>query len=192
MSLTVAEAYAEGAPLRLALYEADWAFHAGKYFATSDTDEWSLEARPTLTVSLGRPVARLEKDANRSAGQLNDAITYSVGFLGTGHTLTLTDSLPTGVGEPGSFVLSGTSTPPNYDGTLHRLTWSGSPASAEEVSIGYMVTITTGIPMALVNTAELYEEGEGTSTAQSVVVANPFQVYSPLIFKNSLGQVEVR
>ena len=192
VSLAVAEAHAEGAPLRLALYEADWALHAGKYFSTSDIPEGSQEARPTLTVSLGRPLALVEKTAIPASGHLNDAINYSLGFLGTGQTLTLTDTLPTGVSAPGHFVLNGTSVPPSYDGTHHRLTWSGSPAPKNEVTIGYVVTITTDIPMALANTAELHEAGNSTSTAQAVVLANPFQIYMPLVLKGSPGQAEAR
>lgn len=53
VSRAVAEAYASGSPLRLAMYEADWAYHSGKYFDTSDTDEWSAAGRPTLQVSWG-------------------------------------------------------------------------------------------------------------------------------------------
>lgn len=57
VSLAVAQAYAAGHPLRLALYESDWAFHSGKYFVTSEAGEANQQARPTLTVTLGRVVA---------------------------------------------------------------------------------------------------------------------------------------
>ena len=43
-----------GAPVRLALYEADWAYHSGKYFYASDTGDWNAEGRPTLTVTWGQ------------------------------------------------------------------------------------------------------------------------------------------
>jgi len=51
----VAEAYGAGTPLRLALYEADWAYHSGKYFSSSNTGDWNEVARPTLTVEWGAP-----------------------------------------------------------------------------------------------------------------------------------------
>ena len=51
----VAEAYAARAPLRLALYSADSAYHSGKYFVSSDTGDWNAVARPTLLVTIGAP-----------------------------------------------------------------------------------------------------------------------------------------
>jgi hypothetical protein len=51
VSRAVAEAYAAGEDsLRLALYEADYAIHSGKYFFSSDADQ---AARPTLRVVWG-------------------------------------------------------------------------------------------------------------------------------------------
>lgn len=56
VSRAVIEARASGEPLRLAMYESDWAYHSGKYFDTSDTDDWGAEGRPTLKVTWGAPV----------------------------------------------------------------------------------------------------------------------------------------
>ncbi|RMG94973.1 MAG: DNRLRE domain-containing protein [Chloroflexi bacterium] len=50
VSQAVADAYAAGEPLRLALYSADSARHSGKYFRSSDANE---SVRPFLTVRLG-------------------------------------------------------------------------------------------------------------------------------------------
>ncbi len=50
----VTQAYEAGQPfLRLALYEADSAYHSGKYFTSSDTGDWNEAGRPTLRVTLG-------------------------------------------------------------------------------------------------------------------------------------------
>jgi hypothetical protein len=51
----VAEAYAAGQPLRLALYSADGDYDSGKYFVSSDTEDWNAKGRPTLTVQWGDP-----------------------------------------------------------------------------------------------------------------------------------------
>lgn len=51
----VVQAYANGQPLRLALYSADGAYHSGKYFVTSRTGDWNAQNRPTLVVVLSRP-----------------------------------------------------------------------------------------------------------------------------------------
>jgi hypothetical protein len=53
VSAAVAEAYTAGAPLRLALYEADSDYHSGKMFVTSDTGDWNAEGRPTLVIEWG-------------------------------------------------------------------------------------------------------------------------------------------
>ena len=50
----VSQAYESGQPvLRLVLYEADAAYHSGKYFTSSDTGDWNEIGRPTLQVTLG-------------------------------------------------------------------------------------------------------------------------------------------
>lgn len=48
----VRHAYTAGEPLRLALYSADSAYHSGKYFVSSDTEDWNAVARPTLRITL--------------------------------------------------------------------------------------------------------------------------------------------
>jgi hypothetical protein len=53
ISRAVAEAYANGTPLRLVLYSADGERHTGKYFSSSDTGDWNAVGRPTLNVVLG-------------------------------------------------------------------------------------------------------------------------------------------
>lgn len=51
VSRAVAQAYATGQPLRLALYATDIAMHSGKYFYSSDADE---AGRPALVVTWGQ------------------------------------------------------------------------------------------------------------------------------------------
>jgi hypothetical protein len=53
VSLAVARAYLSGQPLRLAFYEADAAIHSGKYFHSSDVDQYIVTSRPLLTVVWG-------------------------------------------------------------------------------------------------------------------------------------------
>lgn len=52
---TVAEAYVQGTPVRLALYSADDAYHSGKYFISAQTANWNATARPTLMIVWGQP-----------------------------------------------------------------------------------------------------------------------------------------
>jgi len=39
----------------LALYSADGAYHSGKYFSTSEVEDWNKVARPTLIIEYGNP-----------------------------------------------------------------------------------------------------------------------------------------
>ena len=55
VSRAVALAYANGTPLRLALYSADENYHSGKYFVSSDTGDWNAEGRPELKIVYGNP-----------------------------------------------------------------------------------------------------------------------------------------
>ena len=55
VSYAVARAYGRGEPLRLVLYEADSAYHSGKYFVSSDTGDWNTAGRPRLEVVWGEP-----------------------------------------------------------------------------------------------------------------------------------------
>lgn len=51
----VEEAYAAGEPVRLVVYSADSAYHSGRYFYSSATEDMNAEGRPTLSVSWGDP-----------------------------------------------------------------------------------------------------------------------------------------
>jgi len=184
VSRAVAEAYVLGAPLRLVLYEADGAYHSGKYFHSSDVGDWNAEGRPTLTITWGRAVADLSKVAAPASGDQGTPITYTLSFFGTGNTLTLTDTLPPGLSEPGDFELEGTSVTPTYDSGQHRLAWSDTLPVGQEVVIRYTAAITTSDCQALVNTAELSEAGGKASTATTTVIANPQLIYLPLILKD--------
>jgi hypothetical protein len=55
VSEAVAEAHMGSTPLRLALYSADGDYNSGKYFYSSDIDDWNAEGRPTLKVVWGYP-----------------------------------------------------------------------------------------------------------------------------------------
>jgi hypothetical protein len=67
VGLAVTQAYAAGEPLRLALYSADGDYHTGKYFFTSDSNDWGGEIRPTLRVTYGSltPPPPVERDIHQ-------------------------------------------------------------------------------------------------------------------------------
>jgi hypothetical protein len=53
VSRAAAEAYQAGEPLRLAVYAASSPFHNGRYFFSSDVEDYNAVGRPTLTVAWG-------------------------------------------------------------------------------------------------------------------------------------------
>ncbi|MFO7624526.1 MAG: hypothetical protein R6V73_09245, partial [Anaerolineales bacterium] len=55
VSQALSQAYHSGQPLRLAFYSADGPMHTGKYFISSDTEEWNELGRPALIVNWGEP-----------------------------------------------------------------------------------------------------------------------------------------
>lgn len=183
VSRAVAEAYAVGAPLHLALYESDWAFHSGKYFHSSDVGPWNEAGRPTLTVAWGRALPGITKTATPNFGSQGDPIVYTLSFEGTGETLVLTDTLPTGVGTPSGFIVEGSSLLPAYESACHCLTWSDSLPLGQEVTIRYTAHIVTGECQALWNVALLTNLSGESSRAVALVLAHPLQVYLPVVLK---------
>lgn len=181
LSRAVAEAHAAGLPLRLALYESDWAFHSGKYFVSSDAGPASELARPTLTVAWGRQFGHLDKSAFPLSGVMGDDIAYTLAFMGSGHTLILTDTLPAGLGVPYDLYVEGTTVQPTYDAEYHRLSWADAVPEGQAVVIGYRAAITTTQRRALVNTGVLNEAGGGSSTDEAIVIANPLRLALPLV-----------
>jgi hypothetical protein len=179
VSRAVAEAFVAGQPLRLALYSADYALHGGKYFRTSDFEEYGQKDRPTLIVTWGYS---LGKTASPTVGGSGTPITYTIRFVGTGHAQSLTDTLPAGLSAPGGFVLEGTSVVPTYDSAQHRLTWSDTPPAGQPVTISYQAVIAVSDRRILRNSVSLVD-AEGTRTASATVQANPAASFLPLILR---------
>jgi hypothetical protein len=184
VSRAVAQAYAACQPLRLALYEADYALHSGKYFRSSDFDDVEQEKRPTLIVTWGYA---LSKTASPTSAAQGASIAYTIRLAGTGNVLTLTDALPAGVSAPGGFTLEGTKVVPTYNSAQRRLTWSDSPPVGQAVAIRYVVSIVAGDRRALVNAVNLID-AKGTSTATATVLANPQKTFLPLIRRQAASR----
>ncbi len=179
VSRAVALAYAAGTPLRLALYEADAAYHRGKYFVSSDAGDWNAEGRPTLRVRWGDRVGGLRKSVSSSVAAPGEALTYTLTVEGNGRSLSLVDELPEGVSRPFS-------SSPGLIYTPHRLTWSGRPALGERIVLTYAVTVTASSDTTLWNRAVLTQGSGviGTAAAKvTVVAASPSQTFLPVILR---------
>jgi uncharacterized repeat protein (TIGR01451 family) len=93
----VAEAYAAGEPLNIALYTSNTYAHSSKYFTSSETGDWNAEGRPALTVQWGSAGLGLTKSASHATARAGDRVTYTLSLTGAGTEVFLSDSLPRGV-----------------------------------------------------------------------------------------------
>jgi hypothetical protein len=185
VSRAVAEAYASGEKLRLALYSSEYSLNTGKYFWSSDHDDWHPEARPTLTVVWGDqtvqpPAASVQKMVGLAAPESGAPITYTISVLGNGLALTLTDDVPAPLSFPGSVSVSGGGV---VTRTLsaRRITWTGTPSVGVPVTLTYVVSATVLRPTAIANTAVLTDAGGRRTTATASCIVKARQIWLPLI-----------
>lgn len=92
VSGAVAEAYAAGEPLRLALYSADSERHSGKYFTSSDTGDWNADGRPTLAVVWGESALQITPPVQQI--QPGQSAEYMISADGLSGTVTLSAPSP--------------------------------------------------------------------------------------------------
>ena len=176
VSQAVADAYAAGTPVSLVLYEADWAYHSGKYFLASEEEDYYAEGRPTLEVTWGDPVGTVDLVASADTVASGDTLTYTLSIIGSGQFLTLDNELPEGVSAP---VVQD----PGLQYSPHQLTWTGIPAVGERVELVYAVTVTADSTTDVVNRASLTQADGLESSAVSVVLVDPIKVYLPLVLR---------
>jgi hypothetical protein len=182
VSRAVAEAYAQSQPLRLALYEADWAMNSGKYFWSSDVDDGMPQARPALTVIWGNPAPTLNKQVSPSTALNGQTVTYTLNWIGTGQPLTMTDSLPAQVSAPGPLLVQGGGSA-GYNAGNRLVSWTGTPASGQAITLTFPVTVQVSAPAALVNTAILTAALTSASQTTATLIANPYRVWQPIILR---------
>jgi len=181
VSQAVAEAYAAGTPVRLALYSADGAYHSGRYFRSSDHDDYAPEARPTLTVLWGAPLATVHKTVWPPSPAFGQPATYTIFLQGSGRPLTLTDDLPAQVSPPGPVLVSDGNVA--YSPDAHRVTWTGSPSVGHGITLAFPVTMLVPGPVAVRNTAVLTDGAVRVSTDAALLIIDARQVCLPLTLR---------
>ena len=187
----VAESYAAGAPLDIALYTADINFHSSKYLTSSDTEDWNAVARPLLTVVWGTIAqepgltksARTDAAGHGTSLQPGGLITYTLHITGSGQALTVTDVLPTGVSHPLTYTASDGSVA--YVPTARRLTWTGTPTASQAITLTFPVTTTHSGPYVIINTAHLTSATGATATASVMVVVDPVRLFLPCVLRGA-------
>ena len=182
VSRVVAEAYAAGEPLRLAVYSASSPFHNGRYFFSSDVEDFNALGRPALTVAWGASVASVNasvRPASASAGQI---VTFTISLLGSGNAMTLTNDLPASLSAP-VLAPSSSSGTISYNAASRRIAWHGTPSAGAPVTLTYPVTLVTSSRQAIRNTVILTDAVSGPVSGTALLIANGSQVYLPLTRK---------
>ena len=179
VSRAVAEAYAAGNPLRLAFYSADAAIHSGKYFWSSDVDDYMPMARPALTVVWGNPPAAVHKSAWPLTGSAGHPVTYTLDIMGSGQTFTVTDDLPAQVSPPGPILVTGGTA--SYSPPARRILWTGTLLLGQPMTLTFPVTPTVTGPAAIRNTAMFTDSQGNVYTAVHTLMINPLGMWLPLI-----------
>jgi hypothetical protein len=180
----VAEAYAAGEPLDVALYTADVNQHSSKYLLSSEAVPAYAEGRPTLTVVWGHARATLSHQVSPGAVESGEQVTYVLSMLGSGRPLTLTDDLPAQVGAPQGLQVTPGQPAPTYEPGTHRVTWSGTPTVGARVAITFPVAVQAGGPLAVDNTALLAEAGDTIAEETARFIVDGWQVWLPLTLRD--------
>ena len=184
----VAEAYAAGQPVSLAIYGSDTAQHSSKYLTSSEvglgdsTPNWDIEGRPRLDVRWGESVAEIRKTVSPAAPNAGDVVRYTLTFAGNGQALVLTDTLPTQVSAPGPINASSGSA--SYNAGARQVRWNGTIGVGQPVTITFPVTVNIGLPrMAVSNTVVLSDAQGRSSTANAVFIVNAYRTWLPIVLK---------
>lgn len=182
VSRAVAEAYSANQPVRLALYSSHGPFHGGRYFHSSDVEDYNAQGRPTLVVAWGSTAPTLSAQVQPAFASTGSTVTYTLSLQGSGHGMTLTNALPGLVSAPLSLNTSGGGTA-TYDPQQHRIHWAATVALGAPVTIVFPVTVLATSPVALVSTAVLTDSLNGVATSTTTVIANGRRVYLPLTLR---------
>jgi hypothetical protein len=175
----VAQAYAAGQPLSIALYASDKDQHSSKYYVGSES---SITAgRPLLTVTWGQPATSLDKQASPSVARFGESVDFGLTFAGTGEALSLVDQLPAGLSYLGPVNANVGSA--SYDSPTHQIQWSGTPDPGQVVNVTYTTQVATHDNRVLVNTVRLSADGASVSLADASVLVNPYSLYLPVVLR---------
>lgn len=178
VSRAVAEAYAAGEPVRLAVYSSNSSFSNGRYFHSSDVEDLNAEGRPTLRVAWGVPQAALQAAVWPASAAQGQTVTYTVSMPGSGSAMTLTDNLPSSISAP--LAVHATTGSVVYHSASRQVDWQGIIASGTPIMITFPVTVLVSSPQLIVNTAILTDTIAGSTTSAATFIANAYQVYLPI------------
>jgi hypothetical protein len=181
VSRVVAESYMAGEPLRLAVYAASAPFHNGRYFFSSDVEDYNAVGRPTLTVVWGAATASVSASVRPAGAKTGQVVTFTVSLLGNSNAMTLTHDLPAALSAPISTASSSGTI--SYDATNRRVKWYGTLSAGTPATLTYPVSVLTAARQVIRNTVILTDSVSGSVSSTATLIANGFQVYLPLTRK---------
>jgi hypothetical protein len=113
-------------------------------------------------------------------GKQNATITVTYSVVGTGLPITVTDTLPTGLGHTASSTTCTGGSGLSVNGNI--VTYTGTPAAGTACTITIQATINTSQTLAVTNAAQVVDGGPNSPyTLTSVLILNPRTVSLPLI-----------
>lgn len=129
----------------------------------------------------------LEKTVMPHVARTGDTVTYTLAISGYEVSVTITDTLPSGVSAPTNIVVQGSDQIPVYDSGAHQLIWHddvGGTLIGQSVSIQYATTVLTSTTTVLRNAAVLTGVDVPVSESAAFVIVNPYLCYLPLVVKD--------
>lgn len=170
VSSAVATAYAAGNPLRLALYEADAAYHSGKYFTTSEAEDWNEVARPTLRIKWGNPVFGVTVSPPVQMITPGETKTFTVNVMhGTGFNEAVT---LTAVSPSPDLLIDLSPTTINPPGGTATLTITDTHGTGYTSGTWYIIPI-TGTAGSIVQEAPAYVLLNGRIAFMPIILSAP-------------------
>jgi uncharacterized repeat protein (TIGR01451 family) len=127
------------------------------------------------------------KQASAPTAKFGELITYTIAVRNANAPFTpmvyVTDTIPAGLSyQSGSL----TATLGTVDETAApTLKWNGILSDVSVVTITYVVSVSTNVPAVLINQAIIAPETLASFTRAALVMANPLQVFLPLVLKNN-------
>jgi hypothetical protein len=182
VSRVAAEAYKAGEPLRLAMYSASSPFHNGRYFFSSDVEDFNAVGRPTLTVVWGALDSSVNASVYPVSANAGQVVTYTISVVGSGNAMTLTNDLPAVLSAPLSAPSSSSGTI-SYNVANRRVTWYGTLSAGTPATLTYPVTLLAPDRQVIHNMVILTDALAGPTSSTATLIANGLEVYLPLMRK---------
>jgi uncharacterized repeat protein (TIGR01451 family) len=128
-----------------------------------------------------------QKWSSTVKARFGDRVTYTLALRNTGDpftpTIRITDTLPSGLSYRSGTL---TATLGSVDDSAAPvLKWSGILSDVGVITVTYVVTVSTPSAAALLNSAVVDAGTLPPFTRSTVVIANPFEVFLPLVMRNN-------